>query len=186
MHNDSLEQQLAQAASIIVQGGVIAYPTEGVYGLGCSPFDQHAVETLLALKKRPLEKGLIVVASEWQQVAELTKSIGSKQLAHVFASWPGAITWIFPASKKAPTWITGAHDSIALRISNFPLIKALCQRVGPLVSTSANIAAEPAAINASQVRGIFVDKLGIIVEADVGSLATSTPIFNASTGEQLR
>jgi L-threonylcarbamoyladenylate synthase len=184
--SEHLSSQIDTAVEIIHQGGVIAYPTEGVYGLGCSPFNEQAVLKLLKLKQRPVEKGLIVVSSDWQSVASLTRPIDKKQLDAVFATWPGAVTWVFPASNEAASWITGLHDSIALRISAFPVVISLCERVGPLVSTSANIATQPAAKTAKEVKKIFADEIDFILDAPVGNLITSTPIYDVISGDQLR
>ena len=135
------------ALAALRNGGVIAYPTVGVWGLGCDPRDEAAVLRLLALKQRDVAKGLILIASSEAQLAPFidTASLAAAQLAEVRASWPGPNTWIVPASIDAPRWITGAHDGIAVRVTAHPLVRALCDGFdGALVSTSANLAGQPA------------------------------------------
>jgi L-threonylcarbamoyladenylate synthase len=183
----ALSQQLLNQTKIAVQqGGVIAYPTEGVFGLGCDPFNEAAVHKLLALKQRPLEKGLIIVAATWQQVADLCAAVPSQRLQAVLTTWPGAITWLFPASDCVPRWISGGSSSIALRISAHPIVQALTQELGPLVSTSANISNAEAALTAMQVKEIFTDNIDVVIEAEVGGLHKATPILDALTGEIIR
>ena len=107
------------AAALIRRGGVIAYPTEGVWGLGCDPRNEAAVMRILAIKQREVEKGLILIAADEAQLAPFVsmEALGDEQRKAVRASWPGAATWIVPASSTAPRWITGKHDGIAVRVS---------------------------------------------------------------------
>src|SRR5690606_18310794 len=136
-----------EAATALRSGGVIAYPTEAVWGLGCDPRNEAAVLRLLALKQREVDKGLILVgASEAQLTPYIDMlALDAAQRAAVLASWPGPHTWIVPASTQAPAWITGTHTGIAVRVSAHPTVIALCDAFGgALVSTSANRAGEPA------------------------------------------
>lgn len=134
------------AVTALRKGGVIAYPTEGVWGLGCDPRDEAAVMRLLSLKQRDVDKGLILIASDEAQLAEFidVTALAVERLIEVRASWPGPNTWILPASASAPRWITGRHDGIAVRVTAHPHVIALCNGFGgALVSTSANIATAP-------------------------------------------
>lgn len=183
----ALQAKLDQAVACLESGGLIAYPTEGVFGLGCDPFNQTAVERLLALKQRPVEKGMICIASNWQQVAALTLPVTQAQMNTVMSTWPGAHTWVFPASERAPKWITGQHTCIALRVTAHPVISALCKAwEGPIVSTSANLAGQPPARTAQQVREQLPSGIDFIVPGEVGDLVNPTPITNVVTGESLR
>ncbi len=175
------------AAEVIKKGGIVAYPTEGVYGLGCDPFNKVAVDKILALKQRTVAKGLIIIAANWRQVQSLTQPISPSRLKQVLqTSKEEAITWIFPASDKVPNWITGNFTSIALRITQHPVAKTLCELVGPLVSTSANVTMETSAKTAAEVTTIFGTKVDLVINAPVGNLAKPTPILNAIDGEILR
>src|SRR5687768_5096358 len=140
---------LHEAATALQTGGVIAYPTEAVWGLGCDPRDEDAVLRLLAIKQRAVDKGLILIASHLDQLRPFLNlaAVPAENLAAVLARWPGPHTWVMPASAAAPRWITGAQDGIAVRISAHPLVIELCNAYGgALVSTSANRAGQPAAI----------------------------------------
>lgn len=179
--------RIKKAVAVIKAGGVIAYPTEGVFGLGCDPFNPAAVHRLLQIKQRPVSKGLILIASEWEYFKELVENIPSARMAAVRASWPGPYTWIFPASQIVPPWIKGDYETVALRVTAHPIASALSKAFeGPLVSTSANIANEPPLIQVEQVRAQFMDKVDFILPGRTGALAGPTAIKDAVTGQLLR
>ena len=135
------ENQIDFAVKCLKQGKVIAYPTEAVYGLGCDPDNVDAVSRILQIKHRALDKGFILIASSWEQIQPLVMYLTPDLLTRVFATWPGPITWLFPASKQVPAWIRGNHDSVAVRVTAHPIARALCEQFGgPLISTSCNIA----------------------------------------------
>lgn len=139
MLNYSAHPRLHKAADHLLRGGVVAYPTEAVWGLGADPFNQHAVAQILALKQRSVDKGVILVASSIEQFEFILAGLSAQQRAILAASWPGPRTWLVPHGGQVPSWIHGRFDSVALRVSAHPLVQALCRRVGgPIVSTSAN------------------------------------------------
>jgi L-threonylcarbamoyladenylate synthase len=169
------------------QGGIIAYPTEAVYGLGCDPWNQAAVLKILALKQRNTAKGLILLAAQWEHIEHLLKPIPKTNLKKVLATWPGPITWVFPANKSVPPWITGNHNTIAIRITNHPVAKSICQDFGkPIVSTSANLTATPPLLSYQDVKNYFPNGIDLIVRGKVGSLQHPTPIYDARSGKILR
>ena len=184
---DDYTQSINDAVKCLRQGGVIAYPTEAVYGLGCDPFNHDSVAQLLTIKKRSIKKGFILIASEWKQVELLIEPIDPKALARVFDTWPGSFTWTFPASKEAPHWITGQHSTIAIRISAHPIAKLLCQRfAGPLISTSANQEGEPPIRDVKILHMVFGNKIDKILEGPLGLTHRPTSIREAITGEIVR
>ena len=180
---------IAEAAIALKNAGVIAYPTEAVWGLGCDPFDEAAVARLLAIKQRPADKGLILIAANLEQFDGLLDwdALPTDRSEAVYASWPGAHTWIVPATGRVPYWITGAHDGVAVRVSAHPLVVGLCTAFGrPLVSTSANLAGEVPAFTREQLDPELIRQLDGICEGETGGLAAATPIRDARTGTQLR
>jgi L-threonylcarbamoyladenylate synthase len=179
--------QLRQAARIVHGGGVIAYPTEAVFGLGCDPFDPHAVYRLLALKQRPWEKGLILIAADLAQLEPFILPLSEKELATVNATWPGPVTWLLPARPETPQWLRGTHHSIAVRVSDHPVARALCRACGhALVSTSANPAGKPPARSPLKVRQAFGSQIDYIVAGPLGELAQPTPIRDLATKKFIR
>ncbi|MBB3780899.1 L-threonylcarbamoyladenylate synthase [Xanthomonas campestris] len=180
---------LDSAVAALTQGGVIAYPTEAVWGLGCDPRQQAAVLRLLEIKRRPVDKGVIVVAASvdvlhaWVDMDALAPA----RRQEVLASWPGPHTWILPITAQAPRWVTGTHDGLAVRISAHPLVAALCAAWGgPLVSTSANLAGEPPARSRQALDPALLASIDGVVDGEVGALAQPTRIRDARSGQILR
>ena len=108
---------LHQAIRCIRAGGVIAYPTEAVWGLGCDPTNEESVQRILELKSRPEHKGLVLVGSSLEQFKHLIRPLSADDLAKVNATWPGPITWILPCYDDVPSWLRGEHHSLADRKS---------------------------------------------------------------------
>ena len=180
---------LADAIAALRKGGVIAYPTEGVWGLGCDPRDEAATLRLLALKQREVGKGLILIAADEAQLAPFVAmdALASDQRDAVRASWPGPNTWIVPASIDAPAWITGDHDGIAVRVSAHPVVIALCDAFGgALVSTRANIATLPSPRTRTELDPRVVAGVDAVAPGETGGLLQATPIRDARDGRSLR
>lgn len=140
------------------QSAVIAYPTEAVFGLGCDPDSETAVLALLALKRRPVEKGLILIAADYQQLIPYIadEQLTAEQKKRMFSRWPGPVTWVLPARAETPGWLTGRFSSLAVRVSDHPDVVQLCHRFGkPLVSTSANLSGLPPCRNVDEVQAQF-------------------------------
>ena len=177
------------AIAALRKGGVIAYPTEGVWGLGCDPRDEAATLRLLALKQREVGKGLILIAATEAQLAPFVEmdALDTGQRDAVRASWPGPNTWIVPASTDAPAWITGDHDGIAVRVSAHPVVVALCEAFGgALVSTSANIATLPSPRTRTELDLRIVAGVDAVAPGETGGLLQATPIRDARDGRSLR
>ncbi len=185
----SAKPSIAIAATIMQQGGVIAYPTEAVWGLGCDPFDEHAVRRLQYLKMRDLGKGLILIASNIQQVEPFLTDISAEQRQQLNAAWPGPFTWLVPNNGKVPSWICGRFSSIALRVTQHPDVRALCDRFGgAIVSTSANPQGKPAPHNSWQVHRYFHQHalLDYIVKGQTGQRRQPSTITDLVTGKVIR
>lgn len=178
---------IQKAVIALTQGEIIAYPTEAVFGLGCDPFNEAAVQRLLALKQRSMDKGLILIAHDWQQIASLTSPIDHLSMQRAMSTWPGPMTWIFPAAHTAPPWITGAHPGIALRITQHPIANALCQAFGgPIVSTSANIDGEAPAKDITSVQHHFNSGINVLIDGPLGDTGKPTSIRDVITGDIIR
>jgi L-threonylcarbamoyladenylate synthase len=182
-----LNLQIRLAAQAIEAGGVIAYPTEAVWGLGCDPFNPIAVERLLRLKARPLAKGLILVAAHWQQLDWLLHDLTPAQQSTMKETWPGPNTWLVPHRGRVPQWLSGNFDTIAVRVSAHPTVIQLCLEAGgPLVSTSANLATTQAATQIFQVRRYFGKALDYIVPGALGKSTAPSIIRDLRTGQVIR
>lgn len=177
---------LRVAARLLQSGGVIAYPTEGVWGLGCDPMNEAAVRRLLDLKQRPEAKGLIIIAASLTQVEQWLSGLDVGQRAACAATWPGPYTWVVPAA-SAPAWLRGQHDSVAVRVTAHPGVQALCNAFGgALVSTSANVSGRPPARDALQLRQHFGRGLDYILPGRLGGDGKPSEIRDARTGIVLR
>lgn len=180
---------VAQAAAALQSGGVVAYPTEAVYGLGCDPHDQRAFERLFELKQRPPTQGVLLIGADFAQIAPWIDLAGvpASVLDQARASWPGPHTWIFPRSADVPDWVAGGHAGIALRVTAHVPAAALCRAFGgALVSTSANPHGQPPARDVATLRTYFGDALAAVVDAPVGAAAKPTSIRDALSGAIIR
>jgi L-threonylcarbamoyladenylate synthase len=185
----SIPLSMADSIAALRRGGVIAYPTEAVWGLGCNPFDETAVLRLLAIKQRDVAKGLILVAARRTQLDGLLdwSALPSDRIAAVDASWPGPNTWIVPATSRVPRWVTGEHTGVAVRVSGHPVVIALCEHFGaPLVSTSANLAGEPPAFSREALDPRLLAQLDGVTDGETGGLSAPTAIRDGLTGSVLR
>lgn len=182
-------KQISQAVKSLKVGEIIAYPTEGVYGLGCDPDNDIVLRKLLELKQRPVAKGLILVAASFEQLEQYIdiSLLSATRLAEIKASWPGAITWVIPASSRVSPLVTGEHSTIAVRVSAHKVVKKLCEDYGkPIVSTSANIAGNPPCLSANAIKDLFFEKIGAVIDFPLGGLLAPTQIIDAITGITLR
>lgn len=177
------------AAPLLRRGAVLAYPTEAVWGLGCDPLDEAAVLRLLALKERPVDKGLILIAAARAQLDGLLDwdAVPAVRREEIDASWPGPNTWVVPATARVPRWITGMHPGVAVRVSAHPVVIALCEAFGgALVSTSANPAGAPAPSNLDALDADLRRRVDGIVAGETGGLDRPTVIRDALSGNALR
>ncbi len=185
---DDTARNLAKAVDALRNGGIVAYPTEAVFGLGCDPADHDAFQRLFALKQRPPTQGVLLIGADFDQVAPYVDLAATPAAAieRARASWPGPSTWVFPRAATVPSWIAGAHAGIALRVTAHTPAAALCRAFGgALVSTSANRHGEPPARTAEDVRRAFGEDLPIL-NGNVGGLERPTPIRDAISGAMLR
>lgn len=183
--------QVEAAAAVLRRGGVLAYPTEAVFGLGCDPFNHAAVQRIYRLKQRTAAQGFLLIAADEEQLLPFVDwaRVPPAALAAVRATWPGPHTWVLPRLAGAPASVTGAHDGVAVRITAHGPAAALCRAAGSaLVSTSANRHGQPPARGADAVRQQFAgsDGLDAIFDAPLGTLEQPTPIRDALSGRVLR
>lgn len=184
------KQQINQAVEILQQGGIVAYPTEAVYGLGCDPADLSAVKKILELKKRKKEKGLILVAENFEQLKPYLSPLEENTENKLLDSWHDsvkAITWLVPVKADISEYLKGQFDTLAVRVSNHPIVKELCEKFnGPIVSTSANISNQEAARTPEQVEQIFGKKVDFIIEGETDLNAQPSEIRDALTDKIIR
>lgn len=177
---------VGRGARILRGGGVIAYPNESVYGLGCLPGNEQAVERVLRLKGRERSLGMILIAHDWNQFEGWVKSLSAAADPRQLRESEG-ITWVMPASPDTPAWITGGRDTVAVRRSLHPLAAELSRALdSPLVSTSCNPHGMPPARTAEEARNYFDAEVDWVMPGDCGPLEGPSEIRDAATGAVLR
>ncbi len=185
------DYDLTNALHVLNTQGVIAYPTESVFGLGCDPDCDSAIQKILDLKKRPAFKGLILIAADIEQLKNYAdfSLLTEAQLAAVSKTWPGPFTWIVPAKTTLSKLISGDFNSIAVRVSAHPVVQQLCTQFGkPIISTSANLSGLEACTDNKQVAEMFLNHplLDYIIEQPVSGLKNPSQIRDALSGKRLR
>lgn len=181
------DDQIQHVVDVLKNGGIIAYPTEAVFGLGCDPRNEAALQRLLQLKGREAEKGFILIAANYTQLKPYLSDLDKDTEQELLASWPGPVTWLVPANETVSTSLRGKHTTIAVRVTDHPLVQQLCTHFGgAIVSTSANPAGEEAARNVEQVKNYFSDKLDAILEGQTGGLSKPTEIRDALSKKVIR
>lgn len=180
-----MSQAIQKAARILCRGGVIAYPTEGVFGLGCLPQNNSAIQRILEIKQRDAGKGLVLIVSDATQAADWIEGCDTGSLTSGGEERP--VTWIVPASASAPTLIRGNHSSIAIRVTAHPVARALCEAIdSPLVSTSANLSGRPPTRKAFVLRRNLGALVDYVVPGNCGPADGPSEIRNLASGEVLR
>jgi L-threonylcarbamoyladenylate synthase len=179
--------KLREAARCFHGGGILAYPTEAIYGLGCDPLNWHAVQRLLQLKNRTIDKGLILIAANFDQLQPYIKPLPDALMQPVLDSWPGPNTWLLPVADSLPFWIRGKHKTVAVRVTAHPVASALSLACdSPLVSTSANVSSRKPATNPTQVRDRLTGMADCVIHGPIGGRKTPSIIRDAATGAIIR
>jgi L-threonylcarbamoyladenylate synthase len=178
---------VARAARVVLAGGVIAYPTEAVFGLGCLPERRDAVERLLEIKRRSWRKGLLLIGADLAQLERFVVLPPEPRLSEILAGWPGPVTWVLAARPRVPRWVTGGRDTVAVRLTGHPVARSLCAAAGrALVSTSANVSRRPALRDLTRLRRALGAEVDYVLAGELGGLANPTVIKDGRTGEILR
>ena len=205
MNNSTVFNSPAEASQWLKQGNLLAYPTESVWGIGCDAYDEQAVKAILAIKNRPINKGMIVATDSADRVTSLLKPLSTVQRNLILASWQPhdshqarqAHTWLLPistGSQSIPKWITGRHNSVAVRVIAHPLIRELCASLvseinpyGFLVSTSCNPSGQPPATTLNEAMAYFAHDANVtFLQGDTLGYELPSQIRDAATGKVIR
>jgi L-threonylcarbamoyladenylate synthase len=178
-----LSNHVLQAHTILQHGGVIAYSTETVLGLGCDPYTQEAVNRILWLKNRAVENGLIVLVDSIDALQQYSQALTQEQITKIMTT--ENTSWLLPAKDTVPSWITGAHDKVAVRITDHPIAGPLSRATEGIVSTSANISSYKTLASQGEIRDWFGPHVDYMLIGDAGTDRPSQ-IYDLLTGEKLR
>jgi L-threonylcarbamoyladenylate synthase len=180
-------KQIEQAVIILQQGGLIAYPTEAVFGLGCLPQHEITIQRLLKLKQRPQEKGLILLGSNLLQLETYISPLNQNILRKIQTIQTTPTTWLLPTPKTTSILLKGRFNKIAIRISQHPIIQQLCQQCqSPIISTSANISGQAMSYSATDVTDHFQQQLDYIIDAPLGESQHPSIIKDAISDQIIR
>lgn len=174
----------AEAARVLRDGGVVAHPTESVYGLAVDPFSETALRRLFTVKGRPETNPVLVIISSPVQLAGLVDSLTPEAEALMARFWPGPLSLVLPRAKGIPDALTAGSELVCVRCSSHPMARALCDAFGgPITSTSANLSGQPPA---NTIAGAMLP--GVDVGIHGGTLPPAAPstIYNPATGQVLR
>lgn len=178
--------QLDRIGRVINRGGVIAYPTESVYGLGCNPDNSQALEKILRIKKRPVSKGLIILVSELSQAEPFIQKLTQAQQKQLNQKQSRATTWLIPKHSELSPLLCGEHQKLAVRITQHPIAKAICELTNSaLVSTSCNLFNRPEMKTTLEVRNKMGAQVDYIVNGLCGNQKPSQ-IIDLESGQILR
>ena len=176
------------AVTALRHNGVIAYPTEAVFGLGCNPYSETALQRIIDIKGRDAHKGFILIASGASQLEKFLAPVSPRQQTQLDQHWPGPVTFVAPAHQSVRgSLLCGFRDTLAVRVSNHPVVVQLCESFpGAIVSTSANRSGDEALRDADAVHRELGTEIDYVVDAAVGSLASPTMIIDLASGQRLR
>ena len=182
------KQDITKILASLRSGGIIAYPTESIWGLGCDPHNTEAVRQLLNMKKRSAEKGLILLAGDWKEFAPYFPQLTQEQINKIKEKGAHPCTWLVEDAEQAfPTIIKGIHCKNAIRICHHEPVKKLTSLYGkPIISTSANPSGQAPAFTIQQIAAYFGDQLDCILKAPLGGLKQASHIRDMETGKFLR
>ena len=158
--------RIAQAARIVRNGGVVVFPTHGLYGLGADPFNAAAVERIYAIKGREVRKALLVLIADMPSLERVAVPPGALILDRMRRFWPGRVTFVLQARRDLPAALTGFGDKIGVRLVAHPVAAALVRAVGaPVTGTSANLSGSggSAAVEALDAR--LLDAVDLVLDA---------------------
>ena len=176
-----------RTARCVQLGGVIVYPTEAVYGLGCDPGNRAALQRLLKIKARKPDKGLVLVAENLDQLEPFIQPFSPTIRARTAPTWPGPVTWVVPARATIDPLLSGSRSTLAVRVSAHPTVRALCNACShALVSTSANISGQIPLLDPADIDTAFTDLADLFLDGLLGDEPCATSIFDATSGLRLR
>jgi len=170
--------QIEAAAAVVRRGGIVLYPTDTVYGLGCSGLKADALARLFELKQRPPDRGVLLLIPELDWVERCARSVPADFFPLAEALWPGPVTFLLPASPRLPDLISGGAGKVGLRQPELPYLRSWLEAIGePLVSTSANISGKPKPQSVEELTTLFWGRVDLFVEAaEIGEAQESTVV----------
>lgn len=178
------EQQLALGAKYLQQGGIVAFPTETVYGLGANAFDAAAVNRIFLAKGRPADNPLIVHIADYDTLPQIVSSVPEMAERLLQAFWPGPLSVVLPKQERIPAIVTAGLDTVAVRWPNHPVATELIRRAGlPVAAPSANHSGRPSPTLAEHVAQDLGDRVDLIIDAGASAIGLESTVIDLSGAE---
>lgn len=180
----SVIQQIKKGAAIIKKGGIVAFPTDTVYGLGASIFNEKAVSRIFEVKQRPQNMALPVLISDIAMLNNIVNNLPGVALKLAEHFWPGALTMVLLKSDRVPGVVTAGENTIAVRLPAHPVPLTLIAELGiPIVGTSANLSGKPSPVNAKEVKQQLGDKVDLIIDGGTSPGGQESTIIDLTAGK---
>ncbi len=180
---DKIHKQIEQGIEIIRNGGVIAFPTDTVYGLGAGAYIESAIERIFKVKNRPPEMALPLLLADAAQVHEVAQDLPAYAWRLIDAFLPGGLTLVVYRTRVVKDVITAGGDTVAIRIPDHPVAHALIKGSGmPIIGTSANVSGQPPVLTAVEVRKQLNDTIDLIIEGEPAPKGIESTVVDV-TGE---
>ncbi len=173
------ESALDTAAGVLAKGGLVAFPTDTVYGLGCDMWSPEAIRGLYEAKDRPREMAIPVLVSEPDHLARVAQADESAYAPLIARFWPGPLTLVLPRRPQVPDELTSGLNSVAVRMPDHPVALALIARAGgTLAVTSANLSGQPATRSAEQVHRELSGRIDLVLDGGTTPVGVPSSIVN--------
>ncbi len=184
MMDDRLRDDIERAARVLADGGVVAYPTETVYGIGCDPLDRDACDRIVRIKERDGAKTMLLAAASVEQVEAFGGPLDERARVLADAFWPGPLTLVVRAEKADIPHLRGPGGGVAFRVTPHPVASELCRIFGgPVTSTSANLSGEPPVRDSKEARVVFGHLVDLVIAADLPSEGIPSTVLDLTTPE---
>ena len=177
---DSREDAITTTADAVRAGEVVVIPTDTVYGIGCDAFNNDAVDTLLATKRRGPDMPVPVLVGSWVTIQGLVREFTETAKTLVEAFWPGGLSIVVPEAPSLPWNLGDTRGTVLLRMPNQPLALELLQETGPMAVSSANISGNPPATTATEARQQFGDAVPIYLDGGTAEIGEPSTIIDLS------
>lgn len=175
-------QALLRALEVLQSGGLVAFPTDTVYGVGALAFDQAAVENIYMAKDRPVEKAIPILIGDVDDLVTVTIAIPEIAMKLAARFWPGPLTLVVPKHPELSATVS-AGPTIGVRIPNHPLARALLRLAGPMAVTSANISGQPSPTTAIEVFAQLGGRIALILDGGITPGGVPSTVVDCAGGE---
>ena len=182
--DDAMHVQIRTAVEVLANGGVVAIPTDTLYGLAVCAFDESAVLKVYELKGRPDGMALPLLLADAEDARRCAEEVSQAAWALAERFWPGALTLVVRKSAEVPYGVTAGMDTVALRVPDHPIPRTIAKSLGaPITGTSANLSGRPGLTSAAAVRREFGDSIDFVLDGGDAPGGVASTILDLSGGE---